>query len=164
MTNTNTDTTLIPDARDALSQDDVLMLWERTKTQLAELKEKELDWRKYVVKRAFPQKQEGTNTVELGNGYTLKAAIKFNYKLASNDIIEKTLDAIAKIGNEGSFVSERLVSWSPSFLLTEYRVLQEQAESGNDTAQQILAKIGEMLIVDEAAPTVEIKSPKKAKV
>lgn len=158
-----TDTTLIPDPRDALSQDAVLMLWEDCKSKLADLKEKELDWRKYVVKRAFPQKQEGTNTLELGNGYSLKANVKFNYKLADNATVEKTLDAIAKIGNEGSFIADRLVSIQYNFLLTEYRDLQKQAESGSDTAQQILAKIGEMLIVDEAAPSLEIKEPRKKK-
>lgn len=158
-----TDTNLIPDPRDSLSQDEVLMQWNTAQTTLSIAKEREMSWRKYVVKRAFPNKQEGTNTVELGNGYSLKAKVSFNYKLASNDIVEKTLDAIAKIGNEGSFISERLVSWSPSFLLTEYRELQRQAESGNDTAQQILSLIGNMLIVDEAAPTVSIVAPKVKK-
>lgn len=158
-----TDTNLIPDPRDDLSQDEVLWNWENTKAQLAKFKEQEMDWRKYVVKRAFPVKQEGINTVELGAGYSLKANVKFNYKLADNATVEKTLDAIAKIGNEGTFIADRLVSWSPSFLLKEYRVLQEQAETGNDTAQQILAKIGEMLIVDEAAPSLEIKAPRGKK-
>lgn len=158
-----TDTNLIPDLRDALTRDQVLTAWDHCKKQLAEVKANELEWRKYVVKRAFPDKQEGTNTVDLGNGYTLKAAIKFNYKLADNTIVKKTLDAITKIGNEGAFIADRLVSWSPSFLLMEYRELQKQAESGSDTAQQILAKIGEMLVVDEAAPTVSIIAPKVKK-
>lgn len=158
-----TDTTLIPDPRDKLSRDEILVLWNDAKSVLEYAKNEEMDLRKYVVKRAFPNKQEGTNTVELGNGYSLKANVKFNYKLADNTVVEKTLDAIAKIGNEGSFIADRLVSWSPSFLLTEYRELQKQAENGNDTAQQILAKIGEMLIVNETAPSLEIKAPKAKK-
>lgn len=158
-----TDTTLIPDPRDKLSRDEILVLWNDTKSALEYAKNEEMDLRKYVVKRAFPDKQEGTNTVELGNGYSLKANVKFNYKLADNTVVEKTLDAIAKIGNEGSFIADRLVSWSPSFLLAEYRELQKQAENGNDTAQQILSLIGNMLIVDEAAPSLDIKTPKVKK-
>ncbi len=145
---------------DKLSQDELLVLWDQRKKVLAQAKEQEMDLRKYIVSRAFPQAEEGTNTIELGAGYELKAVVKYNYSLKDNDIVEKTLDKIAKIGNIGSFIAERLVSWKPSFLITEYRNLQAAAESSNE-AQEILAAIGEMLVVDDAAPTLTIKEPKK---
>lgn len=152
---------------DAKSQDDVLLEWDRLKKLVNSTKELELKFRKYVVDRAFPDKHEGMNNLDLGNGYTLKAGIKFNYKLAENDKVEKTLDVIAKIGNQGSFIADRLVSWTPNFLLTEYRKLQEEATNSdpmiNEPAKAILKEIDGMLTIDDAAPSLEIKEPKVKK-
>lgn len=148
---------------DAKNQDEVLMEWERRKRALENAKADEMDFRKYVVSRAFPQKHEGTNTIELGNDYKLKAVVKYNYNLdASNDKIEDALDRIAKIGNRGIVVAERLIKWTPSFLLTEYRLLEEEKNESND-AKEILKIIQEFLVITEAAPTLDIVEPKKAK-
>lgn len=149
---------------DSKDRDAVLLEWQRLKDQLAKLKEIELEFRKYVVKRNFPNPDEGTNSLELGNGYTLKAGIKFNYKLADNDTVEKGLEDIAKIGNQGAFIADRLISWTPNFLLTEYRQLQEEADKGSADAKAILNIIATFLTIDDkAAPTLEIKEPKGKK-
>lgn len=148
---------------DALNQDQLLMLHLEKQTTLATLKAEELELRKYIVDRAFPQKTEGMNTQDLGNGYKLKAAVKYNYKLADNDTVEKVLDKIASIGNEGKFISERLVSWTPNFLITEYRALQEEKEKQNPTAIAILKEIETMLEITEAAPTLKVEEPKAKK-
>jgi len=145
------------DPRDTLSQDDVLMAWEGAKNALTAAKENEMNWRKYVVKRAFPSPKEGMNNLDLGNGYTLKASVKYNYRLLENEIVEKCLDRITKIGNEGTFIADRLVSWTPNFLVTEYRALQED---DSDQAKQILAIVNEMLEITDAAPIVSISAPK----
>lgn len=147
---------------DALSQDQLLMKHVALKQALEQAKEAEMDLRKYIVNRAFPQKQEGTNTLELGNGYELKATVKFNYKLADNDIVEKTLDAIAATGNQGSFIAERLVGWTPNFHLTEYRKLQEDAAISAE-AKSILELVNVMLTITDAAPTLTVKEPKVKK-
>lgn len=144
---------------DALSQDQLLMKHVALKQALEQAKEAEMDLRKYIVNRAFPQKQEGTNTLELGNGYELKATVKFNYKLADNDTVEKTLDAIAATGNQGSFIAERLVGWTPNFHLTEYRKLQEDAAISAE-AKAILELVNVMLTITDAAPTLTVKEPK----
>jgi len=147
---------------DALSQNELLMKHVALKRAVEDAKEAELELRKYIVNRAFPQKHEGTNTLDLGNGYSLKAGVKFNYQLADNETVEKTLDAIAKIGNDGAFIAERLVSWKPNFLLTEYRKLQEEAAT-SAVAKAILDKVNDMLTITDAAPTLEIKEPKVKK-
>jgi hypothetical protein len=147
---------------DKLSQDELLTMHLKLKQQVEKAKADEMELRKYIVNRAFPEKHEGTNTLELGNGYELKAGIKFNYQLADNDIVERTLDAIAKVGNTGPFIADRLVSWKPSFLLTEYRNLTDAAPHSAE-AQEILALVGNMLTITDAAPTLEIKEPKAKK-
>ena len=148
---------------DALSQDQLLMLHKEKQDLLTSMKAEELELRKYIVNRAFPQKEEGTNTLELGGGYELKATVKYNYKLSDNDTVDKCLAEVSKIGNQGAFVADRLVSWSPSFLLTEYRQLEEDAAKGSEDAKAILKAIQPMLMISEAAPTLTIKEPKVKK-
>lgn len=148
---------------DAMTQDQVLMTHQAMKAEIERLKEEEMEMRKYIVARAFPDKKEGMNTKELGNGYELKAQVKYNYNLADNDIVEAGLEKIEKLGNEGSFIADRLVSWSPNFLLKEYRQLQEDAKKGSKFATECLAVISDFLTITEAAPTVDIKAPKAKK-
>lgn len=145
---------------DSKDRDAVLLEWDRLKKLLAQTKELELEFRKYVVKRNFPNPNEGMNTLELGNGYDLKAGIKYNYKLADNKTVEAGLEKIAAIGNQGSFIADRLVSWTPNFLLTEYRELQKEETK---EAKEILQIISTFLTIEEAAPSLEIKAPKKVK-
>jgi hypothetical protein len=149
---------------DAMDKDQVLQAWADAQKALKEAKDFEMLLRKYIVKRAFPEPAEGTNTQELGNGYELKAVVKFNYKLdPDNKKIEAALDRIAAIGNQGQFVADRLVSWTPNFLKTEYTNLQEEAKGGSVHAAEILRIIGEVLTIDDAAPTLDIKAPKAKK-
>lgn len=146
---------------DVMSQDELLVLWDAKKKALTAAKDDEMSMRKYIVSRAFPNASEGTNTLDLGNGYQLKAAVKFNYKLTDNKAVENAIDKIALVGNQGAFIAERLVSWTPNFLLTEYRVLQEEAKEGSQVAIDILKIVNdEMLTIDVAAPTLDIKEPK----
>lgn len=142
--------------------DGILMLWQKTKDALASAKADEMDIRKLAVKIYVPNPQEGMNNVDLGNGFTLKAGVKFNYNLdKDNKKISAVLDEIAAIGNEGPFIAERLISWTPNFLLTEYRKLQDEADNGNNNAKVILKIIGKVLTITDAAPTLEVKEPKK---
>lgn len=149
---------------DTMSEDDLLMLWQKKKEAIETAKAEEMDLRKYIVSRAFPQKQEGMNTRELGNGYQLKASVKYNYNLADNDIVEECLNHISALGNEGPFIADRLVGWTPKFHLTEYRTLCEAKDKGDERSAKILNIINQMLTISEAAPSLEIKAPsKKAK-
>ncbi len=145
---------------DNKSQDEVILEWQSRQQLLTRVKENEMAFRKYVVSRAFPNPHEGTNTLELGEGYALKAGVKFSYNLASNEIVEAGLNKLAKIGNNGSFIADRLVSWTPNFLLTEYREIQKQAKDGLGEAQLMLKIISEFLTIDDAAPSLKLKEPK----
>lgn len=148
---------------DSLSQDQLLMLHKEKQAALAAMKQEEMELRKYIVNRAFPKKEEGTNTIELGNGYELKAVVKYNYKLADNKLVEDGLEKIAKLGNEGAFIADRLIGWTPNFYVSEYREIQKSADEGNPTSKEMLKVIDSFLTIDEAAPTLTIKEPKKKK-
>ena len=144
-----------------LDQDGLLMLHKRAKEQLDYWKEEEMTLRKIAAQVLVPEKTEGTNTVELGNGYQAKVNNKYNYRLANdNDVVWSGLERIEKLGNEGKFVAERLVSWSPNFLLTEYRQLQEDAKKGSEFAKAALKEISTFMTITEAAPELKIVEPK----
>lgn len=148
-----------------LNNDGMLMLWKKSKEQLDYFKTQEMDFRKICADFLVPdhQKNEGTNTVALGETHQAKVGIKFNYKPnKDNKAIWKALDKIEKIGNKGVFIAERLFSWSPNFLLTEYRQLQEDAQDGSAEAIEMLKIIEtEMITIEEAAPTLKIEEKKK---
>ncbi len=148
---------------DSLNEDQLLLLWQKKKEAITTATAEEMDLRKYIVAREFPKPKEGMNTKELGGGYQLKSNVKFNYNLADNDTVEATLEKLANMGAAGSAIADRLVSWKPSFLLTEYRQLQEDKEKGSQFAQTALSVIEEMLTIVPAAPTLEIKEPKSKK-
>lgn len=139
---------------DNMTQDELLVRWQCLKDAVETAKSAEMEMRKYIVSRAFPNKHEGMNTAELGNGYQLKAAVKYNYTLSDNKAVEEALDRIAKIGNEGSFIADRLVNWKPSLCLSEYRELDNE---------DIKREINKVLTITEGAPTLEIKEPKVKK-
>ncbi len=152
------------DLRDQWTQDQCLTAWNDLKKILNSLKAEEMELRKYIVKRAFPAATEGTNTQELGNGYSLKAGVKFTYKLDNdNSKVETAYKYIRAIGNEGPYIAARLITFSPEFHLKEYRAIQQQAKDGSEQAKQILKIINEVLTVDDAAPTLTIVEPKKEK-
>ena len=148
---------------DAMNEDQLLMEWQKKKQAITTATAEEMELRKYIVKREFPKPKEGMNTKELGGGYELKSNIKYNYNLADNDTVEATLEKLSGMGAAGSAIADRLVSWKPNFLLTEYRQLCEDKEKGSQFAMTALNIIGDMLTIVEAAPTLEIKEPKAKK-
>ena len=148
---------------DAMSEDQLLMAHKKLQEDLSALKEKEMELRKYIVSRAFPNRTEGTNTKELGAGYELKAVVKFNYSLADNKSVEDGLDRISKIGNSGAFIADRLIGWTPKFYVSEYREIQKSADEGSSEAKEMLKVIETFLTINDAAPTLTIKEPKAKK-
>lgn len=136
----------------------MLVQWEQVKKQLESAKEQEMQLRKQIVDFAFDQnKNSGTERVELGNGYELKAVKKVSYGfIKGNDnkinksAIEKALQKIEKDGAAGELIAERLVQWNPTLSLTEYKLLSDKH----------LKAINEVIVTTEGAPTLEIIEPK----
>lgn len=150
------------DPRDLLDRDTVLLSWQQAKDVLEAAKANEMDWRRYVVKRAFPSPTEGTNTLSLGNGHELKGVIKYSYKL-DKDIhkVWAVQNRIGALGNRGAFLADKFFSWKVDFLTTEYKKLLDEKDS--EEAKQILGLINEVLTIDDAAPELKIKPPKEKK-
>jgi len=139
-------------------RDRLLLSWEESKKALEVAKEKEMEQRKAVVAFAFdPNKESGTERIELGNGYQAKAVKKVNYGFVKTEdgklnkaAIDKALSKIEKTGPAGELIAERLVKWTPDLSLTEYKQLPEKLKS----------IIDEVIVTSEGAPTLEIIAPK----
>jgi hypothetical protein len=130
-----------------------LAAWEAKKNELTEaqnlvsrLKEQELDLRIKVAHSGITTQAEGVNTAALGNGFQLKATIKYTYKIDNEN--KRVLDKqLAKLPDD---VADRLIAWKPTLVLTEYRKLDAKHKNIADT----------FITTTEAAPVVEIKAPK----
>lgn len=143
-------------------RDRLLLAWEESKKALEVAKEKEMEQRKAVVAFAFdPNKESGTERIELGNGYQAKAVKKVNYGFVKTEdgklnkaAIDKALAKIEKVGGVvGELIAERLVKWTPDLSLTEYKQLDEKFKK----------IIDEVIVTSESAPTLEIIAPKAPK-
>lgn len=139
------------------TRDYLLKLWEASKVTLEKAKASEMDLRKAVFAYQFPNPKEGTQRVEIGGGYALKAVHKVNIKIsASNEDVDKAEDEATKIGNEGTFLFERIITWTPNFSKSEYKKL----EADNPTHIAVKKLIDGLIEETSGAPTLEIEAPK----
>ena len=144
-----------------------LAAWERAKELLTEAKDAEMQARKLAFELNFTDAKEGTNTVELCNGYQLKGIKKLNYALKAPDgfsgrtidAVEEVADRFASISNEGSFIADRLFEYSVEMSISEYRTLCEDAKVSKVKAA-LLRELNTVLVITEVTPTLEIKAPK----
>ena len=132
---------------DKMDQNQLLMNWQKATTDLLIAKEYEMNMRKHIVGRLFPNAKEGTNNFNLGNGYKLTAVVKFNYKFESNDKVQEMIMEFERIDSD---VSARLVKWKPEPSITEYRKLTVMSKAIADKA----------IVITDATPSLEIKAPK----
>jgi hypothetical protein len=132
-----------------------LAYWRALAAFVKQATEVERELRKQVVKEFFPNGAEGTNNYELPDGSKLKATIGITYKL-DKDKIDDALEQIERIGNDGNFIAERLVTWAPSLSVSEFKKLDDASPSH----AQIKEVIQTVLTTSPSTPTLEIIEPK----
>lgn len=132
---------------------------DHAKEVMARAKNSEMEARLMVGNYAFPvgDRKEGVNNLELSDGRVVKLGHKVNYKLVGdNEAIEKAEDACEEIGNEGSFLVERIITWEAKFSKSEYNKL----DTSNPTHAKVKQEIDKVLEVTAGTPSLEIKEPK----
>lgn len=122
--------------------------WYVLKDQLKQISEQEMALRKELVASYFPERVEGTNTVDLGDGFALKAQHKLNRKVDLG-----TLSAMRDRLTQNRIKVDALVEYKPSLVLREYRQLTEEERQLFDSC----------LIISEGSPTLEVAAVKKKK-
>lgn len=147
-----------------------LVAWNEAKTALDAAKAAEMEARKVAFNAGFGDTpKEGTNKVELDNGYQLKGVYKLNYNIVAPegedkiDAVDNVIDEFGKIGNEGSFIADRLFKWAVTLSVSEYRKIEEAAKNGSGEARAMMRQLERVLEIKPASPTLEIIAPKGGK-
>lgn len=139
----------------ALSEKDQLLVdWRKAKQALIIATDTERELRDKLAKMFFPVPKKGTQRIDIGFGYNLKLVRTIRYTLDKDrEKIDKALADISALGNEGSFITGRLVKWKPELSVTEYESLAEPYKKIIDT----------VLTSKDGAPSLEIEAPKEKK-
>jgi len=133
---------------------DKLVEWNALKHQLNMMSVRENELRREIVKSLFTAKP-GTERLELGNGYTLKAVKKENFTLKNNN--HETEIALA---NWDQLTRNTLVKWKPEISIAAYKNLtDDQRKHLLDTCLEIKPGMPELEIV---APAVVVEAAKNA--
>lgn len=140
---------------ESANRDALILQWREAQQKLASAKDEEMSLRKRVLSEIYsfdPEAlREGTENVELGQGYKLKAVFKIDYKLSNeNEAVDKVLTKMEKAGAEGAVLAERLVKWEPKLSISEYKNLPDKFRK----------LIDEIVTTKEATPSLELVVPK----
>lgn len=145
------------------TRDQLILKWQDAKAKLDAAVEEELRLRNACFTANFPTLTPGTDThtLELGKGYILKAKTGTRYTLANaikdGKPTDKAYDAIAKIGNEGALLADRLFNYKPELSVSEYKKL----DLTNPTHKKIKAIVDGVLTTKPAQVTLEFIDPTK---
>lgn len=149
------------DAEFYAKRDQLILQWQASKNALEVAKQDEIKLRQEVVHFTFdPTKVKGTENVELGNGYKLKAVKKLNFGWikrddgkTNKDAIEDALVKIEERSPAGALIAERLVKWTPELSQTEYNLLSAEDKTAIDA----------VIVTTEGTPSLELVEPKATK-
>lgn len=119
--------------------------WYKLQQQLKQVKEDEMELRKYIFETLFPNPVVGVNTANIGHGYELRATVKLNY----------TVDKAALISASDTFDGAdidpvKLIKYKPELSLTEYNKLTNEQRRLFDYC----------LVTKPGSPTMEIVKAK----
>lgn len=131
---------------------EVLLAWHMLDTEIAAIKEsfaakvkEEQELRRKAIELAFPEAKEGTNTLDLGNGWRLKANVKISRK-----VDEAALPAVKEKLAEMHVNADRLINYKPDLVLKEYRTLTKEQQVVMDEALEIKPSMPELALLEPA--------------
>jgi hypothetical protein len=119
--------------------------WNELQAQLVTIKDQEMKLRREIFAAGFPAPTEGTNKLELPEGWTMKATYKLNRSLD-----EAALPAVLAELRKHKVNTEELVSYKPSLSLSAYKKLDPRW----------VAILDQVVTTTPGAPTLELVAPK----
>ena len=129
----------------AVTQAD-LAVWYKLNEELKRLKGQEALLRQKIFKGMFLNPHEGTNSVDLPDGYVLKGKHNIN-----RDIDPGALDALRPELKKAKILVDQLVRYKPELKIALYRELTDEQRQLFDQA----------LIIKDGMPGLEIVMPKR---
>lgn len=130
---------------------DLLTQWQALVAKIAAAKalvEQEQELRKAIFALAFPKPEEGTQRMDLGEGWKLKAVHKVDRKLD-----EAALPAVLKQLRARKVAVDELVTYKPSLCVSIYKALPAD----------LRAIMDEVVTSKPAMPSLEVEAPKEPK-
>ncbi len=125
----------------------LLAEWFKVAADLKRLKACESLMRKSVVKAFFSDPKEGVNKEVLSDGYILEMTQSFDRK-----IDEAALKSMSDAFNEVDIISDAMLKYKPSLIVSAYRLLTDEQKKVFDQA----------LVIKPASPTgMKISPPKE---
>lgn len=131
----------------ALDRDAQILRWQETKRSLDAAQAAERAMRDHIVGSVdgVDPNKVGTQNVDLGNGWKLKAVISDVYRLdTDNEKVETVLDTLE------DWQADRLVKWSARLMKSEYDQLDDAAKS----------QVAGIVTIKRGAPTLSLVPPK----
>lgn len=128
-----------------IEQTTLVQEWNEAKQQLKVWQEKESRLRDQIVADCFDNtKTEGSESLDIGLDWKLRATKKFNYNLSNKD------GALTNIlAGLPSVIAQNLIRWNPDLNLSMYRKLDAPT-------QQLFAPV---LTIKAGKPTLELVAP-----
>jgi hypothetical protein len=132
--------------------------WQRLDAQLDQVKQAEMALRcEIVMALCDTAKLEGTETLELGNGWKIKAVKKQNYNLTNE--FGETEKLLAAVGQINPAIATGLVKWKPDMSLSTYK---KELVPLAATTPELATLLAHALIIKPGSPSLEIVPPKAA--
>jgi len=120
--------------------------WRMASQELAFYKEQEMALRKQVLNLFFPIQEEGSNNVELSQGWSLKATVPYTRSLDQKKMVEVLKDL------KKHKAPAALIKTTYTLSVAEYRELDAGIKSIIDT----------VLTTKPGTPSMELIAPKSA--
>lgn len=131
-----------------------LLRWNELSKQIAEMKNEENQLRQAIVLELFDAtKLEGTQTVDLGNGWRLKSTKNQNYSATNESGQTETL--LNTVGAIDQGLAAGLVKWKPEISTKVYRDVLALVGAHPELAVPLAAAI----TVKPGMPELELISP-----
>jgi len=133
-------------------RDVLLMEWMNIATQIKQLSDRETALRKQIVDGVFGIADEtGTQRIELGNGWNLKAVKTRNYS------VDKDHDKVEKIIAGLPVLLKDLFKKKYELATGEYKKL---AEGKSQEEQNLLQTVNAVITYKPGMPSLEVEPPK----
>lgn len=122
--------------------------WYVVQDQLSKLKNEEQLLRQKIFKSMFPNPKEGTNNLDLPDGYVLKGKRTIN-RTVDEAAFKASIEELAKNG----IATDAIVKFKPELVTSEYRTLTDEQRNLFDC----------VLIIKDGMPGLEIVKPKRTR-
>lgn len=143
-----------------MNRDQLILLWSNLKQESSTIANREKLVRSKLIESCFNQsQQEGTEHLELGNGWKLTCRKSQTYKVDANE------EQIRKWQSTANYFAD-LFSFEPKMSVSKFKELMKLEQSSTDQPNygevlKMLREVESMIVVKPGSPQLELQQPKE---